>query len=225
VSQLGRVESLFDDWARRGRDEGMERGHRPRALQALAALPIQEGHDALDLGCGNGWAARWLRERSGASGRVSGVDISATMLARAEALSEGQNIEFQRAAFDALPFGDATFDHVFSMEALYYAADLDAALGELLRVLRPGGSLAICIDFYLENEDSHSWPRDVGVEMTLLPERAWVDRLSAAGFVSGRSFRCLDPRPAPDELPAERREAIRRFREEIGSLALVARRP
>ena len=119
MSQLGKVESLFDDWARRGRDEGMERGHRPRALQALSALPIEAGQDALDLGCGNGWAARWLRDRSGAAGRVAGVDISATMLERAEALSAGQSIEFHRAAFDALPFADATFEQILLKHHLY----------------------------------------------------------------------------------------------------------
>lgn len=217
---------VFDDWARRGRDRGMEEGHRPRALQALDLLPVVDGEAAIDLGCGNGWATRELRGRLGSRGRAVGVDLAPEMLRKARALSAGrEGLDFVEADFEALPFLDGQFALAFSMEALYYAADLDRALAEILRVLRPGGRFAFCSDFYLENPCCHDWPERLGIPMELLAEDGWRRRFEAAGFRVVESRRCLDPRPLADDLPPTEAEAERRFREEIGALAILVERP
>ena len=70
--------ALFDDWARRGRAEGMERGHLPRARTALESVAVQPSERVLDLGCGNGWATRLLRARAASA---CGVDAAAEMIA------------------------------------------------------------------------------------------------------------------------------------------------
>lgn len=173
---------LFDDWARRGRAEGMERGHGETAAPLLRALPIGQGTRFLDLGCGNGWAARWAKERGA---EAHGIDASGEMVERARAAG----VEARRGDFADLPYPDGHFDVVWSMEAVYYAPDPDAVLREVVRVLRPGGVLHMLIDFYGENATSHSWPADVGVPMALRSEADWVAAFGAAGFREVRSGR------------------------------------
>ncbi len=187
--------ALFDDWARNGRAEGMERGHKPRAIQALEDMPIDLGDKLLDLGCGNGWATLWLREKAGNFGAAVGVDAAPEMVARAKAAhGTHYGLSFRQASFDKLVWKDAFFNHAFSMEALYYAIDLGAALTEVWRVIKPGGTLTVCTDFYEENPECHGWPEVMGIPMTMLSEAGWSQALQDAGFVVERSWRCLDRR-------------------------------
>jgi len=217
------TEALFDDWAQRGRAEGMERGHRVRAEQALSAIPISLADRLLDLGCGNGWAARWMRSAAGDGGTVVGIDVAREMLERARAQSDGiEGLSFERAAFDQLPWGDDSFDHAFSMEALYYAPEIDAALRSVARVIRPGGTLTMCIDFYEENPYSAPWPTMLGISMHRLSVAGWEAAFESAGFRVESCFRCLDPRPVDPELPEDERAEVEDFRQHIGSLALRA---
>jgi ubiquinone/menaquinone biosynthesis C-methylase UbiE len=217
--------ALFDDWARAGRAEGMEQGHRPRALQALEDMPIKLGDKLLDLGCGNGWATKWLKERAGNFGAAVGVDGSPAMVARAKELHTRYGLSFRHSSFESLIWKDRFFHHVFSMEALYYAADLGVALEEAARVLAEGGTLTVCTDFYEENPHCHGWPELMGVPMTLLSEAEWAAALEDAGLVVERSWRCLDARPAPEDKSAEEQAEIDDFRQNIGSLAVRARKP
>jgi len=68
------------------------------------------------------------------------------------------------------------------MEALYYADDLDAAIAEAHRVLRPGGELHVLVDYYEENTASEGWPEKTGVEMHRLSGDEWAKRFQSAGF-------------------------------------------
>jgi SAM-dependent methyltransferase len=215
--------ALFDDWANQGRAEGMEEGHLPRALVALARIDVRAGDRILDLGCGNGWATRLLRQRAGDDGSAVGVDASVPMVERARVASAGaRGLTFQRGVFETLQFDDASFDHVFSFEALYYSSDLSQSLAEIRRVLRPGGSLTIGTDHYLENEDSHSWSADLSVPMEMMSEAKWGERVRLAGFESVETFRCLDPRPVDPTWSAEKQTTVRRFRTVVGTLVIYA---
>ncbi len=215
--------ALFDDWAARGRAEGMEQGHLPRARVALARIPVARGDRILDLGCGNGWATRLLRAPAGSTGSAVGLDASAPMIERARSLSAGAPaLSFAQGAFEALPFEDDAFDHVFSFEALYYSSDLTRALAEIRRVLRPGGTLTVGTDHYLENPGSHSWSKDLGIPMEMMSEAQWAARVEAAGFATVATFRCLDPRPADPALPPDEFAAVSLFRTEIGTLGIHA---
>lgn len=116
---------------------------RRRALvhEALAAAP---GERVLDAGCGPGFYAAETLERVGAHGSVVGVDASAPMLALAAKRCEGHNnVSFHEGGVTALPVADADFDRALSVQVLEYVADIPAALGELHRVLRPGGRVLI----------------------------------------------------------------------------------
>lgn len=224
------IARIFDEWAGSGRGEGMEAGHWPTARQALDDLPVRPGERCLDLGCGNGYAARYLATRC-APGVAVGVDLSERMLGLALARSkEAPNALFVRAAFDLLPFPGASFHHAFSMEALYYAPDLERALAELHRVMAPGGQVACVVDFFYENRYCHRWPEKVGLPMHLLREAEWVERFQGAGFQAVRADRLTDPRDVPADWAFPRgdfptREDLLRWRREIGSLRIRAERP
>ncbi len=216
------VTDLFDTWATSGRAEGMERGHGARAVQALEDIGIRSGDKALDLGCGNGWATRWMRGKAGSFGFAAGVDASEEMITLAKSFSGRYGVQYRCLTFEDLPWSDGWFDHAFSMEALYYALDLEAALKSVARVLRPGGTLTVCTDFYLENPHCHGWPEMMGVPMQLLSEAQWTEVLAAAGLVVESTQRCLDPRPVDSGKSEEERAAELHFRTEVGSLALRA---
>ena len=108
---------------------------------ALAAAP---GERILDVGCGPGFYVAELVERVGAEGSIVAVDSSPQMLAMAARRIEGHTgVSFHRAEATRLPVEDATFDAALSVQVLEYVADVDAALAEIHRSLKPGGRVVI----------------------------------------------------------------------------------
>lgn len=108
---------------------------------------VRAGEAVLDLGCGAGFDAFIAAQLVGPTGRVVGVDLSAEMLAVAEAArapSGIPHVEFREAAVEALPFPDANFDIALSNGVLNLIPDKPAALREVFRVLEPGGRLQAC---------------------------------------------------------------------------------
>ena len=181
-NQTSRVRTVFDDWAVRGRAEGMERGHGPVARKAFHHLGLKPDSWYLDVGCGNGYTVRWAAEDA-PDGKAFGLDVAPEMIARAEEMSQGvANAEFHVATFPDhdLPLG--RFDAIFSMEVLYYLPSLSEGLEEVARLLTPGGRFVCVVDFYQENSASHSWPEDVGVAMRLLSAAQWRQAFEDAGL-------------------------------------------
>ena len=102
----------------------------------------------LDLGCGAGVDCFLAHEAVGARGFVVGVDMTPAMLAKARAGAEARGLrsdqlEFRLGEIENLPAGDATFDVVVSNCVVNLSPDKPRVLREALRVLRPGGRLAI----------------------------------------------------------------------------------
>jgi demethylmenaquinone methyltransferase / 2-methoxy-6-polyprenyl-1,4-benzoquinol methylase len=113
-------------------------GRDPRWRRFLVSrLPADGGH-VLDVATGTGLVAAELRRRGY---RVTGVDQSAEMLARARRRF-GSEIELVEASADRLPFDAASFDHLTFTYLLRYVDDPGATLVELARVVRPGGVVA-----------------------------------------------------------------------------------
>ena len=198
-----RIATTFDSWAQSGRGDRMEDGHGDVVGQVVPQLGIKAGDQILDMGCGTGWATRLLAKAAPGAGAV-GIDIAPEMIARAEA----QHSYTIRARYEVMPFEqldlkDGAFSHVFSMEALYYAPDLDKALAEALRVLKPGGRLDAVVDFYKENPPTGTWAETVDAPMTWLSEAEWVARLEAAGFVNVSTQRVVYSRGAGSETDFE----------------------
>lgn len=194
-----RLRLEFNDWARAGRGESMERGHRPTGEQAIERMLVPVDACVLDIGCGNGWATRLLAEQA-SGGRVVGVDISDEMVALARHSSqEIDNIEFRVASAEQLPFDDGTFTHSFSMESLYYYEDMAGALREIHRVLTPGGLLVAVIDLYRENEPSHQWVEHLKVPVHVLSIAQYHSLFEEAGFAEVRDERLFNPTLVPED--------------------------
>lgn len=179
---MTRVEELFDDWARRGRAEGMERGHTPAARRAFERLELHETAHYLDIGCGNGYTVRWAAQAA-PGGMAVGLDLSGEMVRRAREMSAGvPHARFLQGAFPGTALPGAPFDAIFSMEVFYYLPDLPAALTAVRSLLRPGGRFACVVDHYAENSASHGWSADLGVPMTLLSAAGWSEAFRRAGL-------------------------------------------
>jgi ubiquinone/menaquinone biosynthesis C-methylase UbiE len=110
-------------------------------LQALSPRPAER---VIDVGAGPGLLCAAIAEAVGAEGRVCGVDVSEPLLdfARSRCAAFPQ-AEFLLADATRLPLPDACFDAAISTQVLEYVPDVDAALAEIRRVLRPGGRAVI----------------------------------------------------------------------------------
>lgn len=198
-----RIASTFDSWAKSGRGDRMEDGHGDVVGQVIPQLEIKAGDQVLDLGCGTGWATRLLAKAAPGAGAV-GVDIAPEMIARAEELhSFTIRARYEVSAFEELALKDDSFSHVFSMEALYYAPDIDKALAEALRVLKPGGRIDVVIDFYADNAPTEGWSEAVDAPMTWLSKADWKARFEAAGFQNVTTARVVDSRGPGEEADFE----------------------
>jgi SAM-dependent methyltransferase len=101
-------------------------------------LPLESAADVLEVGCGNGnlWDAN--RDRIPSRLRLTLTDFSAGMVEEARARL-GDVATYRVADVQELPFADASFDLVIANHMLFHVPDRRQALGELARVLRPGG--------------------------------------------------------------------------------------
>jgi SAM-dependent methyltransferase len=121
------VPAIFGQWA-------------PRLADAAR---VASGDRVLDVGCGTGVLARAAADRVAVESQVTGLDRNAGMLAVARRLRP--QIDWREGDATTLPFADASYDVVLSQFALMYFPDRTSALKEMVRVLRPGGRLAIAV--------------------------------------------------------------------------------
>ena len=157
------------------RHEKYTHGHAPATLRqhaqrtadeaAAFLLPhLRPGMRLLDVGCGPGSITRGLAERL-APGQVVGVDLSKEALdgARRDAVARGlTNLHYQEGSVYQLPFANASFDAVYAHQVLQHLRERESAVREMLRVVRPGGLVAVRdVDW----GTAAYWPRD-----------PWLDR-------------------------------------------------
>ncbi|ELZ70317.1 class I SAM-dependent methyltransferase [Haloferax volcanii] len=224
------VRDEFDAWAADGRDKGMEDRHWHTAKHALARMPVEEGDTVVDLGTGSGYALRALRDTKGI-GRGFGLDGSPEMVQNARAYTDTDDLSFLVGDFDDLPFDDDSVDHVWSMEAFYYAADPHHTLEEIARILKPGGTFYCAVNYYEENVHSHEWQDLISIDMTRWSHAEYREAFRDAGLhvAEQDSIADLDiDIPAATEFPTddwETREAmVERYRT-FGTLLTVGVAP
>lgn len=114
-----------------------------RAAQIVAAARIEPGARVLDVACGTGVVAREVAVIVGPETPPVGLDIAPGMLNVASRVSP--QIDWRHGSAEALPFSDASFDRVICQFGLMFFDDPVKALQEMLRVLKPGGRLAVSV--------------------------------------------------------------------------------
>ncbi len=137
-------------------------------------LGIAPGQRVLDIGCGPGYLAEEMAREVGLDGRVCGVDISESMLALAGRRCGGSGrVSLRKGRCEDLPYEDATFDAVVSAQVYEYVEDVERALAELFRVLRPGGRAVILATDW----DSQVWHTEDRTRMRRVME-LWDDHVA-----------------------------------------------
>jgi arsenite methyltransferase len=115
--------------------------------RTLTALEPREGERILDVGAGPGLLVADLAAVVGHTGHVTGVEISDSMLAlarrRIDSGAVADRVTLVQGDAAELPFPDASFDAATSTQVYEYLPDVDHALAELYRVLRPGGRVLV----------------------------------------------------------------------------------
>jgi SAM-dependent methyltransferase len=121
------VPAFFAQWA-------------PRLLDAAG---VGAGQRVLDVACGTGIVARGASARVAGTGSVVGLDLNEAMLAVARRISP--EVDWRAGAAAALPFADGEFDVTLSQMAMMFFPDPGAALREMARVTRRGGTVGVLL--------------------------------------------------------------------------------
>lgn len=107
---------------------------------------LQAGEAVLEVGCGTGVLCRWLASRTAGKNRVTGADINPYLLREAAALARRDGLDsaiaFREGNAESLPFADNSLDVAMSVTVIE-EADADRMIGEMVRVAKPGGRVAI----------------------------------------------------------------------------------
>ena len=197
---------VFSEWAEKGKDLGMERGHAPAVGEILTAAISEldcDNFHAIDAGCGNGWVVRRLTSMKECRTAI-GIDGAQAMIERAKEIdSEGTYVHADLGTWKP----EKTVDLIHSMEVLYYLNDIPKFLESVNQYwLHKGGVFAFGIDHYLENENCHDWSDKVGTKMAMHSELEWRRMVENAGFDIVQMFRAA-PR-----------------KDWVGTLAIIARK-
>jgi len=144
---------------------------------------LREGHRVLDVACGTGVAARAAADQVGGSGAVVGVDLNPAMLEVAQRVRP--DIEWRHGDVSELPFPGESFDAVLCQSALFFFPDLERALAEMARVVRPGG--VVVLQTYAALTDQVAYQKFDAIVRRIAPGEALdlLDTYWSAGDLPG----------------------------------------
>ena len=158
-------------------------------------LGVNPGDLVLDMGCGGGRHAfetvrRGCRIVALDQNLCELVDVKNTFAAMIEAGELDDEVQGQPVSADALelPFSNATFDRIICSEVLEHIGDDSAAIGELVRVLRPGGTIAITVPAWAAEKicwrlsDEYPAPKAVGGHVRIYRKSELLSKISLAGL-------------------------------------------
>lgn len=189
---------------------------------------LREGDVVLDLGSGAGLDVFVARSVVGETGRVFGVDMSDSMLARARTNAEKlgfHNVEFLKGEIEDLPVESGGVDVVISNCVLNLVPDKDRAFAEMYRVIRPGGHFTVS-DIVVRGRLPESIQRSAelyaGCVAGAIPQEEYLGKIQAAGFEGVEVLREREI-DVPDEalLEAASPEELAAFRTDGGAIVSV----
>ena len=198
------VARMFDGIARRyDRINDLMTMGRHRAWKRLlvGALDLREDSVVLDLCSGTGDIALLEAVAVGPRGRVTGLDFSEGMLAIARTRAPGGTVSWMQGDATALPFADASHDAASVGFGLRNVADLDTALREAFRVLRPGGRFA-SLDL--------GKPDNLLLRLGTRVHESWIAPMLA--FLAGGSWSAYSYLPRSNRHFPDQRALAERFR-------------
>jgi arsenite methyltransferase len=135
----------------------LNRANRAQIRCAITALELAPEHKVLDIGFGGGTSFPMLFGAC-ASGKVAGVERAEAMVTRARRIwsreVEAEHLQIEPGTADTLPWPEAFFDRVMTVNTVYFWQDMEVGLREILRVLAPGG---LFVSSVLPAETLDSW--------------------------------------------------------------------
>lgn len=175
------------DYDQLAREYARNRHLHPAVLQALLQCPLPADGCLLEVGCGTGNYLAALTQATGCAGW--GIDPSESMLAHARHNAPGAS--FERARAERLPYPQASFDLIFSVDVIHHVAERAAYFQEARRALRPGGWLCTVTDseWVIRHRQplSEYFPETVAVELARYPAIETLRaEMQAAGFTQLR---------------------------------------
>ena len=122
--------------------ESLDAKNRRKAV--LDSLQLQAGEEVLDIGTGLGHLALEMAEITGKDSKITGIDLNEPMLELAhQKCKDYPWIEFNKENATNLTFSDESFDVAVSVQVYEYVPDINKALSEMYRILKPGGRAVI----------------------------------------------------------------------------------
>ena len=178
---------IFSQWVLDGKDEGMEKNHSNAVNVMLDELVGSQTvpFSIIDAGCGNGWVVRKIINHPLCEEAI-GVDGSKEMIDKARSL-DSDGTYFYSDLMDWSPNEKVNFVH--SMEVLYYLREPEKLIIHILdNWLLEKGTIIMGMDHYLENFNSHSWPKDLNTFMNLMSIKQWINLFKECGVSQIASF-------------------------------------
>jgi SAM-dependent methyltransferase len=180
----------------------------PMAEATLEVISLPRRAHVLDVACGTGVVARAVASRLSEPSKIAGADLNPAMVEIArKSISNGvHDFEFVAAPAEAMPFDDATFDHVFCQHGLQFFPDKPAALAEMRRVMQVGGTLivtcwsAIPPFFYVVRDVLCSHLGDDAAKKAVAPF-VWNDGAHIRSLIGAAGFEC----PVPSQIDVDRK--------------------
>ena len=166
----------------------MNKGHSDLTDWALHHAEIENGFRVLDVGCGGGRTVEKLCAAVG-SGKVFGVDYSALCVEKSKKLNYKNVLcgkaEILEASVSDLPFADGSFDLVTAVETYYFWPDKLGDLKEVLRVLRPGGTVLLVFEMVRDSSEPDRWKAvEERLNIRAVEREEVVALLHRAGYVN-----------------------------------------
>jgi SAM-dependent methyltransferase len=165
-----------------GYEQYMGRWSRRLAPAYVVFAGVKDGQRILDVGTGTGALAAALEAKTKAS-EIVGVDRSAGFIAYARAHASSPRTRFELGDAQALPYGDASFDHTMSQFVINFVPDHEKALAEMRRVTRPRGVVSACVWDYGEGMESLRifWDEVVALQPAAEPKHERNMKLTRKG--------------------------------------------